>query len=123
MRCIALLPYDGRCDEEEDPLPWEPAGHGSIANENVASCEAFWRTFVRNPVAMTWIEEVHRLLWTMVALKRKELSNDPSAMEHNAFASCAVAEMLSAGAVTLIPRGLKPMVVSPLGVVPIEASY
>jgi hypothetical protein len=39
-------------------------------------------------------------------------------MEHNSFVSGAVAEMLSAGAVTLLPLGQKPMVVSPLGVVP-----
>ncbi len=94
----------GRCDDEEDPLPWEPAGHGAIATENVASCATFWWTFVCNLVAMTWIEEGYRLLWKMVAPERKNVSNAPSAMEHTAFVSDAVAEMLCAGALTLLPR-------------------
>ena len=53
----------GSCEEEDsDPLPWEPAGHGAIAAGNVASCAAFWRTFVHNLVAMTWIEEGYKLM-------------------------------------------------------------
>ena len=67
---------------------------------------------------MTWIEEGYILLWTAVAPEQKEMSNAPSAMEHNAFMSSAVADMLSAGAVTMLPLGQKPTVVSPLGVVP-----
>ncbi len=47
-----------------------------------------------------------------------EFANAPSAMEHNEFVSCAVAEMLAADAVTLFPPGERPLVVSPLGVVP-----
>ncbi len=67
---------------------------------------------------MTWIEDGYLLLWTVVAPERKELSNAPSAMEHNAFMTTAVAEMLSAGVVTLLLRGQKPMaVMSPLGLV------
>ena len=46
------------------------------------------------------------------------MSNAPSALEHHEFVSSAVAEMLTAHAVTLLPPGEKPMVVSPLGVVP-----
>jgi hypothetical protein len=118
MRFITL-PDDGRCDEEEDPFPWEPAGHGAIATGNAASCATFWRTFVRIPVVMTWIEEGCRLMWiVLVAPKRKDLSNTLSAMEHSPFGSGAVAEMLSFGALRLLPRDHKPtMVVSPLGVV------
>jgi hypothetical protein len=67
---------------------------------------------------MTWIEEGYRLLWTSVVPEQKEMRNAPSAMEHNAFVSCAVAEMLTASAVTLLPLKEKTMVVSPLGTVP-----
>jgi len=67
---------------------------------------------------MTWIEEGYKLLWTVVAPERKEMPNAPSALEYSAFLPGAVAEMLSAGAVTLLQLGQKPTVVSPLGVVP-----
>jgi hypothetical protein len=53
----------------------------------------------------------------VVAPDRKELPNAPYAMKHSVFVSGTVAEMLSVGAVTLLPRGQKPLVVSPLGVV------
>ena len=109
---------DGSCvEEEEDLLPWEPAGRGVIATGNVASCAAFWRTVVRNSVAITWIEEGYRLLLTAVVPKRKERCNAPLEIEHSAFRSGAVAKMLAVNAVTLLPLGEKPMVVSPLGIV------
>jgi len=46
------------------------------------------------------------------------MHNAPSANEHSSFVSVVVAEMLSTGAVTILPLGLKPTVVSALGVVP-----
>ena len=102
-------------DPEESELPCEPAGHGAIATGSVQSCKEFWRTFVRSPVVMDWIENGYRLLWTEVAPPVKELANAPSADEHRDFVSSAVAEMLAANAVTLLPPGEKPRVVSPLG--------
>ncbi len=54
---------------------------------------------------MSWIEEGYMLVWAVVAPERKEMPNVPSALEHNAFVPGAVAEMLSAGAVTLLPPG------------------
>ncbi len=44
-----------------------------------------------------------------------------SAMEHKEFVSGAVSEMLAEGVATRLPPGEKPIVVSPLGVVPNEA--
>jgi hypothetical protein len=49
---------------------------------------------------------------------RMEFANATSAMEHNDFVSCAAAEILAVDAVTLLPPGVKPLVVGPLGVVP-----
>ncbi len=59
---------------------------------------------------MNWIEEGYRLLWTV--------SPPPSALEHHEFGSGAVAEILAADVVTMLPPREKPWVVSPLGVVP-----
>jgi hypothetical protein len=67
---------------------------------------------------MTWIEEGYRLLWTVSPPPRREFANAPSAVEHSDFVSGAVEEMLAADAVTLLPPGVKPLVASPLGVVP-----
>ena len=58
------------------------------------------------------------MMWTTVVSERKEMCNAPSAIEHIAFVSDVISEMLAAIAVTLLPRGKKPMVVSPLGMVP-----
>ena len=120
MHPHALSGVGARTDnaEGEDELPWEPAGHGEIATGSVTKCQEFWRTFVRSPVVMKWIEEGYRLLWTESSPPRREFANAPSALEHSDFVSGAVEEMLAAEAVTLLPPGEKPTVVSPLGVVP-----
>ena len=99
-------------------MPCEPAGHGEFAMCSVSTCSPFWRTFVRSPVVMSWIEEGYRLLWTVSPPPRREFANAPSALEHSDFVSGAVEEMLAAEAVMLLPPGVKPTVVSPLGVVP-----
>jgi hypothetical protein len=121
MHPYALSGVGARIDNAEgddDELPWEPAGHGDIATGSINKCQEFWRTFVRGPVVMSWIEEGYRLLWTVSPPPRREFANAPSALEHSDFVSGAVEEMLAADAVTLLPPGEKPMVVSPLGVVP-----
>ena len=58
------------------------------------------------------------MMWTTVVSERKEMCNAPSAIEHIAFVSGAVADMLAARAVILSPRCENLMVVSPLGMVP-----
>ncbi len=45
MHALHHVPDDGsREEEDDDPIPWEPAGHEAIETGNVASCAAFWRT-------------------------------------------------------------------------------
>ena len=107
-------------DEEEDTedIPWEPAGYGQIAIGSVTSCKEFWRTFVRSSVVMDWIEHGYALLWTTATPAARERKNAQSALEHPEFISGAIAEMLAENAVTELPPGEKPTVVSPLGVVP-----
>ena len=58
------------------------------------------------------------MLWTEAAPQSKELANAPSANDHRDFVSTAVSEMLASNAVTLLPPGERPTVVSPLGAVP-----
>ncbi len=48
----------------------------------------------------------------------REMRNAASAMEHHELVSGAVSEILVEDVVTKLPSGEKPMVVSPLGVVP-----
>ncbi len=67
---------------------------------------------------MDWIEHGYALLWTTAAPMAREMRNTASAMEHQEIVSGAVLEMLAEGDVTRLPPGEKPMVVSPLGVVP-----
>jgi hypothetical protein len=85
---------------------------------SVTGCSPFWRTFVRNFVVMQWIEHGYLLMWTVEAPPRREKENSSSASEHREFISNAVAEMTKENAVTMLPPGEKPWVVSPLGVEP-----
>ena len=98
-------------------MPCEPAGQGEIAVGSVSSCAAFWRTSVRSSVEINWIEEGYRMPRGVAAPLAKEMANAPSSAEHRDFVSGAVAEMLAGNAVTLLPPGERPWVVSPLGVV------
>ena len=119
MYCYTSGPGEALSEEDsEGVLPHEPSGHGEIATGSVTSCAAFWRTFVRSTVVLDWIENGYQLLWSQRAPERREMDNAPSAKEHHEFVSAAVAEMLLAGAITRLPPGEKPWVVSPLGVVP-----
>jgi hypothetical protein len=66
---------------------------------------------------MQRIEYGYRLLWTIEAPQRREMQNSSSASEHREFVTNAVAEMVAEKAVTMMPPGEKPWVVSLLGVV------
>ena len=67
---------------------------------------------------MDWIEHGYALLRTTTTPLATETGNAASAMEHQEFVSGAVSEMLAEGAVTRLPPGEKPMVLSHLGVMP-----
>jgi len=93
-------------------------GSGSIATGSVSRNAAFWRTFVKSSWVMSWIDNGYELLWSDEAPARREVPNSPSALAHGDFVSSALAEMLEAGAISKLPGGYRPEVVSPLGVVP-----
>ena len=48
----------------------------------------------------------------------REMKNSKSSLDNHDFVTKAVTEMLEAGAVSVLPSGVIPTVVSPLGVVP-----
>ena len=68
------------------------------------------------------MEHGYALLWTTTAPTAKETRNAHSALEHHEFVYGAVAEMLADNAVTMLPPGKNPTVVSPLGMVPKRGS-
>jgi len=57
-------------------------------------------------------------MWTTEALARKEMENCSTASEHREFVTNAVVEMVAERVVTMMSPGKKPLVVSPLGVLP-----
>ena len=67
---------------------------------------------------MSWIDNGYELLWSEGAPAAREVPNSPSALAHEFFVTPALSEMLEAGAISKLPAGYKPEVVSPLGVVP-----
>ncbi len=83
--------------EDEEELPCEPAGDGSIATGSVASCKELWRSFVRSSTVMDWVENGYRMLWTEHPPEHREYDNAPTACEHCDFVSGVVKEMLAAG--------------------------
>ena len=66
---------------------------------------------------MDWIDIGYKLLWETGAPAAKESPNAPSALEHKEFVNDAIKEMVEAGALTRLPRGHRPTVVIPIGVV------
>jgi hypothetical protein len=67
---------------------------------------------------MDWVEHGYRMFWTVTSPLSRERANAHSALDHADFVSTAVAEMVAANDVTLLPLDEKPLVVNPLGVVP-----
>ncbi len=74
--------------------------------------------FVKSKWVMDWIDNGYDLVWDLHPPTLGELRNSKSSIDHHKFVTKAVAEMLEAGAVSILPSGTVPFVVSPLGVVP-----
>ncbi len=110
---------EGKEDWISNPyLVCEPVGSGSIATGSVKVNASFWRTFVKSSWDMSWIDNGYELLRLDGAPVRREVPNSPSALAHEDFVTPTLAEMMVAGAISRLPVGFKPEVVSPLDVVP-----
>ena len=66
---------------------------------------------------MRWIEYGYDLVWDKFPPLARELRNNRSSADHSDFVTKAVSDMIEAGAASALPPGVKPTVVSPLGVV------
>ena len=95
----------------------EPAGSTPITTGNISKCASFWRTFVKSKWAMKWIEHGYDLVWNKSPPLARELSNNKSSRDHSDFVTKAISDMIKAGAASVLPSGVIPTVVSPLGVV------
>ncbi len=81
-------------------------------------CANFWRTFVKSKWVMNWIDHGYDLVWDKFPPVAREIRNSKSSLDNHDFVTNAVTEMLEPGAVSVLPFGVIPTVVSPLGVVP-----
>ncbi len=99
-------------------LPCEPVGSGQIATGSVRKLAAFWRTFTKSSLVLSWIEKGYELQWINGAPPPNISKNSPSALAQESFVTSAVKEMLAARAISILPKGERTEVVSPLGVVP-----
>ncbi len=65
---------------------------------------------------MRWIDHGYDLVWDKFPPPARELKNSKSSREHSDFVTKAVDDMIKAGACSVLPPGVLPTVVSPLGV-------
>ena len=66
---------------------------------------------------MRWIDHGYDLVWDKLPPLARQLKNSKSSRVHSDFITKAIADMLVAGAASVLPPGVIPTVVSPLGVV------
>jgi len=66
---------------------------------------------------MDWIDNGYKLLCETATSASKESPNAPSAFEHTEFVNDVIKKMMEANDLTRLPRGQRPTVVSPIGVV------
>jgi hypothetical protein len=65
---------------------------------------------------MKWIDYGYDLVWDKLFPVARELKNSNSSRENSVFAAKAISDMLEAGAALVLPPGVRPPVVNPLGV-------
>jgi hypothetical protein len=66
---------------------------------------------------MRWIDHGYDLVWDKLPPLARHLKNSKSSRDHYDFVTKAIADMLEVDAASVLPPGVKPTVVSPLGVV------
>jgi len=84
----------------------------------MSKCANFWRTFVKRKWVVNWIDHGYDLVWEKVPPIAREMRNSKSSLDNQDFVTKVVTEMLKACAVSILPSGVIPTMVSTLGVVP-----
>ncbi len=66
---------------------------------------------------MNWIDNGYNLVWDKLPPIAREMRNSKSSLDNYDFVTKAVVDMMNACAVSVLPSGVLPTVISPLGVV------
>jgi len=66
---------------------------------------------------MEWIDKGYNLAWDKTPPVARELKNSESSKDNHEFITKALVDMLKVGTASLLPTGVRPTDVSPLGVV------
>ena len=67
---------------------------------------------------MNWIDHGYDLVWDKLPPTAREMRNSKSSLDNQDFVTKAVVEMMEACAISVLPSGFLPTMISPLGVVP-----
>jgi hypothetical protein len=67
---------------------------------------------------MNWIDHGYDLVWDKLPPTAREMRNSKYSLDNQDFVTKAVVEMMEACAVSFLPSGVLPTVISPLRVVP-----
>lgn len=94
----------------------EAVGSGPIMRGRLRSRLAMWSKVVTSTLVLSWIAEGFPLRWVDQPPAPRYMRNHPSALQHHSFVTTAVAELVKTHVVSVVHT--RPLVVSPLGVVP-----
>ncbi len=67
---------------------------------------------------MNWIDYGYDLVWEKLPPNAREMRNSMSSLDNQYFVTKVAVEMIEAGAVSALPSGVPPTVISPLGAAP-----
>jgi len=115
-------------DSEQGPFEFEgpaapaqhPPGSKPVMRGRLLSRVATWRRIVTCSLVLGWVQHGLPLRWTAGPPAPRTMANHPSALQHPDFVRQAIADLLLTQAVREWPS--RPIVVSPLGVVPKKGS-
>jgi len=89
-----------------------------IHTSSISLCEAFWRSFFTSNWVVNWIDCAYYLVWDKLSPTAREMMNSKFSLDNHDFVTIAVAEMMKACYVSVLPSGVLPIIISPLGLVP-----
>ena len=82
-----------------------------IRTGNISKCELFGRSFVKSIWVINWIDCGYDLVWDQLPLTAREMRNSKSSLDNHDFVTIAVAEMMKACSVSVLPSGVLPIII------------